>query len=112
MVLVDGAPALLIERGKAITFAGAAPEVVAAALTQGLPMLAASARRTLSLESIDGTKTLVSPLAPVLDRAGFRRDYKGYTVPPSPLSAPAPVGVADDAEVDDDDEDDGGEALT
>ncbi len=123
VVLVDGAPVLHVEPrgGKIITFAGAAPDAVAAALTQGLPALVAAQRKPLTVESIDGTRSLVSPHGALLDRTGFRRDYKGYVVPLSFAAPPRPdvaAAVADpaapdavDAEAATDELDDGGEDL-
>ncbi|HVK77532.1 MAG TPA: helicase-related protein [Kofleriaceae bacterium] len=96
IVLVDGAPALHVEprSGKIVTFPATA-EVVEAGLARGLPSLAAALRRTLVLESIDGDKLLGSRWAPILERAGFRRDYRGYVVPTSPAPPrPPPVTVA------------------
>ena len=82
VILVGGAPVLWLEArgGKVATFAGAPATAIERALAHGLPQVAASRRRPLVIESVDGERTLVGRWAAVLERAGLRRDYKGHVV--------------------------------
>jgi ATP-dependent helicase Lhr and Lhr-like helicase len=78
VVLVDGQPALYVDRnGRRLrTFAAADGDTVARAL----PALRVVARgrpgRTLALEEVDGHPALRSPLATLLGQAGFTQDYR------------------------------------
>jgi hypothetical protein len=47
-----------------------------------------SPRRELSIERVDGEPVLNSPLRPVLEQAGFQREYLGLTLRLSALSHP------------------------
>ncbi|HUQ06800.1 MAG TPA: DEAD/DEAH box helicase [Kofleriaceae bacterium] len=104
LVLVDGAPALHVEArgGKIVTFP-IPSDALETAIAKGLPPLAAATRRPLVLTSIDGDTLLASRWAPILDRAGFRRDYRGYVVPIAPVPIAAPEPPPDD-DVDEDDD--------
>ena len=82
VVLVDGAPALYVERGgrgllrlEPMTD----PEVSAAALGV-LPRLISPGGplRELRIERVDREPVGTSPLAPALQELGFRPSYRGY----------------------------------
>ena len=94
VVLVNGAPALHVEPGggTVLTFSGASDEALTSAFTKGLPNVTGVARRALTIETIDGAAALSSQWAPTLDRAGFRRDYRGFvavaTAMPNSWNAP------------------------
>jgi len=81
VVLVDGEPALYVERshkGLVIlpAFEHYAPHAIGA-----LRRLAESTpRRELSIERIDGEAVLTSPLRALLEQAGFQREYLGLTL--------------------------------
>jgi ATP-dependent helicase Lhr and Lhr-like helicase len=87
VVLVDGEPALYVERShKGLVtlpaFEQAGPHAVGA-----LRRLAENApRRELSIERVDGEPVLGSPVRAILEQAGFQREYLGLTLR---LSAPA-----------------------
>jgi ATP-dependent Lhr-like helicase len=83
LVLVDGAPALFIERSArhALTFSGVGEgeaTTLAAAALRGLFL--DRRRRALRLERIDGREALASPLRGAFERAGFRAEYKGLVL--------------------------------
>jgi ATP-dependent Lhr-like helicase len=81
IVLVDGEPALYVERsGKGLVvlpaFEQYAPHAVGA-----LRRLAENApRRELAIERVDGESVLSSPLRPLLEQVGFQREYLGLTL--------------------------------
>jgi ATP-dependent Lhr-like helicase len=83
LVLLDGAPALFLERSvrHALTFADVGegePMALAAAALRGL--FVDRRRRALRLERIDGAEALASPLRAAFVRAGFRAEYKGLVL--------------------------------
>jgi ATP-dependent Lhr-like helicase len=89
IVLVDGEPALYVERGRKglVTLPGfehyAVPAIAA------LRRLAeSSTRRELAIERVDGEAVLNSPLRPLLEQAGFQREYLGLTLRLPGLSHP------------------------
>ena len=88
VVLVDGAPALHVEPGggSVLTFSDASDDALMRAFSKGLPSVSGIARRALTIESIDGAAALSSRWAPVLDRAGLRRDYRGFVAITSPVA--------------------------
>jgi ATP-dependent Lhr-like helicase len=80
VIIVDGAAALYVEAKsrKLVSFADARAEDLARAVTDGLRALASQSRsRTLRIERIDGEPASRSPLAPALEQAGFRAEYRG-----------------------------------
>jgi ATP-dependent Lhr-like helicase len=81
VVLVDGEPALYVERGcKGLmtlpAFEGQ-PALALGALTR---LAESTARRELVVERVDGEAVLNSPLRAQLEQAGFRREYLGLTL--------------------------------
>jgi ATP-dependent Lhr-like helicase len=89
LILVDGQPALYMERsGKnLVTLPGF--ETVAGHALGALRRLAENApRRELTLEHIDAEPALSSPIRPQLEQAGFQREYLGLTLRLPPLSHP------------------------
>jgi ATP-dependent Lhr-like helicase len=80
-VLVDGAPALFLDRAGRHALSFDAPRealVAAAAALRGV--FVDRRRRALRLERIDGEPALASPLRPAFERAGFRAEYKGLAL--------------------------------
>ncbi len=84
VVLVDGAPALFLDRGArhVASFAAAheAPELLSAAARALRVLLIDRRRRALRIERIDGESALASPQRDAFLHAGFRADYKGLTL--------------------------------
>jgi ATP-dependent Lhr-like helicase len=84
VVLVDGAPALFVDRGArhAATFPSApeARERRVAAARALRALLLDRRRRTLRIERVDGESALASPWRDAFLLAGFRADYKGLTL--------------------------------
>jgi ATP-dependent Lhr-like helicase len=82
VVLVDGAPALYMERGGKglLTF----PETEERALARAVHALAAwivaDRRRKAAIERVDGEPVFGSPLEPALIEAGFRLDLRGLVL--------------------------------
>jgi ATP-dependent Lhr-like helicase len=88
-VLVDGEPALYVERGRKGLITLPAFEQVAAPALGALRRLAEnSSRRELSLDRIDGEPVLESPLRSALEQAGFQREYLGLVLRLPSLSHP------------------------
>lgn len=89
VVLVDGEPALYVERSRKglvvlPAFEQHAPHAIAA-----LRRLAENApRRELSIDRVDGDAVLTSALRPLLEQAGFKREYLGLTLRLPALSHP------------------------
>jgi ATP-dependent Lhr-like helicase len=84
VVLVDGEPALYLERGNKalLTLPAFERDEVAAAAADALAQFADNLpRRELSIERIDGEPVLNSrtPARSVLEQAGFRREYLALT---------------------------------
>jgi ATP-dependent Lhr-like helicase len=82
VVLVDGAPALYLERGgrSLLTFEDLEPgrlEVAVRALAQ---WILADRRRRAGIERVDGEPVFGSPLEPLLAAAGFRTDLRGMVL--------------------------------
>ncbi|MFO1539280.1 MAG: DEAD/DEAH box helicase [Chloroflexota bacterium] len=88
VVLVDGAPAAVLERaGRAlVTLLAADDPVVADAVCAALPELVADGRlRELRVERIDGTAVGEHPFRDRLAAAGWRAGYHGWS-PPGPTA--------------------------
>jgi ATP-dependent helicase Lhr and Lhr-like helicase len=82
LVMVDGEPAVYLERGgKALlTLLAFERDEVAAAAVQGLVQLTDNLpRRELTIERVDGEPVLSSSARHALEQAGFRREYLGLT---------------------------------
>src|SRR4029453_2633589 len=76
VVLVDGEPALYVERSHKGLVTLPALEQVAPAALGALRSVAENAqRRELSIERIDGEAALSSPLRAQLEQVGFVREY-------------------------------------
>ncbi len=87
VVLVDGEPMLYLERGgkRMATFVDAAdPRMVKAAVALA-DIAEAAPRRELAIEQVDGERVLSSPLRPLLEEAGFRREYLGLALRLEPV---------------------------
>jgi hypothetical protein len=87
--LVDGEPALYVERSRKglVTLPGF--EQYAAHAIASLRRLAeSSSRRELAIERVDGEPVLSSPARPLLEQAGFQREYLGLTLRLPGLSHP------------------------
>jgi len=81
IVLVDGEPALYLERSHKGVVTLPAFELHPDLALAGLRTLAENApRRELSLERIDGDPALNSPLRSQFEQAGFAREYLGLTL--------------------------------
>jgi ATP-dependent Lhr-like helicase len=89
LVLVDGEPALYIERGhKGLVTLPAFDQLAAPALGALRHLAESSSRRELVIDRIDGESALSSPLRPALEHAGFQREYLGLVLRLPPLSHP------------------------
>ncbi len=83
VVVVDGEPALFVERGagRVFTFEGSEPHRETERLESAARALAAAGRRRgaerLRIEQIDGEEAAASPFVEAFLAAGFRRGYKG-----------------------------------
>ena len=78
VILVDGEPALYVERSHKGLVVLPAFEQYAPHAIGGLRRLAETApRRELAIERVDGETVLGSPLRPLLEQAGFNREYLG-----------------------------------
>jgi ATP-dependent helicase Lhr and Lhr-like helicase len=81
VVLVDGEPALYVERSHKGLLVLPAFEQSAPHAIGGLRRLAEMApRRELVIERVDGEAVLSSPLRPLLEQTGFNREYLGLTL--------------------------------
>jgi ATP-dependent helicase Lhr and Lhr-like helicase len=89
VVLVDGEPALYVERGhKGLVTLPALDQVAEPAFAVLRRLAENSSRRELSIDRIDGESALSSPLRPALEQAGFQREYLGLVLRLSALSHP------------------------
>jgi ATP-dependent Lhr-like helicase len=89
VVLVDGEPALYLERSRKGLITLPAFDAVSAYALGGLRRIAeTTARRELVLDHIDAEPALGSPLRPLLEQAGFQREYLGLTLRLPTLSHP------------------------
>jgi ATP-dependent helicase Lhr and Lhr-like helicase len=89
VVLVDGEPTLYVERSHKGLVTLPAFDEQAQHAVGALRRLAENApRRELTVERVDGEPVLGSPLRPLLEQAGFQREYLGLTLRLSPLSHP------------------------
>jgi ATP-dependent helicase Lhr and Lhr-like helicase len=89
VILVDGEPALYVERsGKGlVTLPAFDQDGVATAALGALTRVAESApRRELTIERVDGEAVLTSPLRAPLEQAGFQREYLGLTLRLEPVA--------------------------
>jgi len=81
VVLVDGEPVLYVERsGKGLVTLPAFDRHGSLAVGSLRTLAENSSRRELSLERIDGESALNSPVRPMLEQAGFQREYLGLTL--------------------------------
>ncbi len=81
LVVVDGAPALYLERGgrSLVTLPALDdPNVASAALGAIAGLVTAGGMRELLVERVDRVPVGESPLAPALRDGGFRPSYRGY----------------------------------
>jgi ATP-dependent Lhr-like helicase len=89
VVLVDGEPALYVERGgKGLTTLPGFESAATHALGALRRLAENSSRRELVLDHVDGESALNSPLRPLLEQAGFAREYLGLTLRLPALSHP------------------------
>jgi ATP-dependent Lhr-like helicase len=89
LILVDGEPALYLERGRKGLVTLPAFEAQAHHALGALRRIAEStSRRELPIEQVDGEAVLTSPLRPLLEQAGFQREYLGLTLRLPALSHP------------------------
>jgi ATP-dependent Lhr-like helicase len=89
IVLVDGEPALFVERSRQGLVTLPAFEQAATHALGALRHLAeSSSRRELIIDHVDGEPVLNSPLKAALEQAGFRREYLGLTLRLPPLAHP------------------------
>jgi ATP-dependent Lhr-like helicase len=76
IVLVDGEPALYVEKsGKSVITLPAFESDAPHALTMLQRLAENSSRREFAIDRIDGEPALESPLRPQLEQAGFHREY-------------------------------------
>lgn len=91
-MLVDGEPALYLERGGKKLLVLAALDSSSAWLGRSLQALATLAevlpRREVTIERINGESVLASPLRPAFEEAGFQQEYLGLTYRLDPLVYP------------------------
>jgi ATP-dependent Lhr-like helicase len=89
IVLVDGEPALYVERSRKglVTLPGFEP-YAAQAIASLRRLAESSSRRELAIERVDGEPVLSSPARPLLEQAGFQREYLGLTLRLPGLSHP------------------------
>ncbi len=82
VVLVDGAPALYLERGaKALlTFPERDERVLGRAVRALTEWVLADRRRKLAIERVDGEPVFGSPLESILTESGFRTDLRGLVL--------------------------------
>jgi ATP-dependent Lhr-like helicase len=89
VVLVDGEPALYIERSrKGLVTLPAFEQYAPHALGVLRRLAENTSRRELALERVDGEPVLSSPLRSLLEQAGFQREYLGLTLRVPALSHP------------------------
>ncbi len=89
VVLVGGLATLYVERGgkRLTTLAPGEDAERAAAAVRALAEIAGAApRRELTVDKIDGEPSLTSPLRPLLEEAGFQREYLSLTLRPGGIS--------------------------
>ncbi|HTI35607.1 MAG TPA: hypothetical protein VL422_18170, partial [Miltoncostaea sp.] len=82
VVLVDGAPALYLERGgkSVLTFDGLEDGRLDLAVRALADWILADRRRRAGIERVDGEPVFGSPLQPLLEAAGFRTDLRGMVL--------------------------------
>ncbi len=82
VVLVDGAPALYMERGGKglLTFEGTDEPALARAVRALADWVLADRRRKVAIERVDGEPVFGSPLEAPLADAGFRTDLRGLVL--------------------------------
>jgi len=89
VILVDGEPALYVERGRKGLITLPAFDAATTQALGALRRLAENAtRRELVLDHVDGESALSSPVRPLLEQAGFVREYLGLTLRLPALSHP------------------------
>jgi ATP-dependent helicase Lhr and Lhr-like helicase len=81
VVLVNGEPALYLERGGrgVVTLPAFEDELVAAAAIEALIADATGSKRPFSIERIDGEPAATAPMSGAFVRAGFAPGYRGLT---------------------------------
>ena len=81
LVTVDGEPCLYLERGgKGLVTLPSFEQVATYALGALRRMVENAPRRELAIDHIDGEPSLNSALRPLLEQAGFQREYLGLTL--------------------------------
>jgi ATP-dependent Lhr-like helicase len=82
VVLVDGAPALYLERGgkSVLTFDGLEDGRLELAVRALADWILADRRRRAGIERVDGEPVFGAPLQPLLEAAGFRTDLRGMVL--------------------------------
>jgi ATP-dependent Lhr-like helicase len=82
VVLVDGAPALYLERGgrSLLTFEGLEDGRLEVAVRALAGWVLADRRRKAGIERVDGEPVFGSPIEPLLAGAGFRADLRGMVL--------------------------------
>ncbi len=89
VVLVDGEPALYVERSrKGLVTLPAFSQFAPQALGALRRLAENSSRRELVIDSIDAESVLNSPVRPLLEQVGFQREYLGMTLRLPPLAHP------------------------
>jgi len=93
VVLVDGRPALFVDRGgkSLVTLEGWGDPEVARRAVAALGSLREGRYRSLRIDRIDGEPARASPHAGVFLRAGFAEDYKGLCLDAPPAGAGDPM---------------------
>jgi ATP-dependent Lhr-like helicase len=81
LVLVDGEPTLLLDRGSVLlTFAGAGVEALERGFAALRDQLARHSRRPVRIDQIDGEAALRSPHVGWLERMGLTFDHRGLVI--------------------------------
>jgi ATP-dependent Lhr-like helicase len=89
LVLVDGEPTVYLERGHKGLVTLPNFEQAATHTLGALRRLAEeSPRRELVIDRVDGEAVLSSPIRPLLEQSGFRREYLGMAIRLPPLAHP------------------------
>src|SRR5205814_10688801 len=101
LVLVDGEPALYLERSqKGLVTLPAFDQYSSPAISALRRFAENAARRELTIERIDGESVLNSPFRGLLEQVGFKREYLGLTLRVPILSHPRAARLPRGAERD------------